>query len=360
MATSAEFALKHAGVISPAFEPLQAEALLDSLLKHYYRSDDILANEGMQHDVLEHLCRRQIVFERHLIPWVGLRQNFAGKTVVDIGAGTGSSTFAFARTAGRVVGYEIDPGATQVANDRLRLLGAANAAVHHVEPKAMIARLRQDFPDGIDIVAVIAVLEHMTEHERAEFLAEIWLLMRPGNVMVIAETPNRLTYFDYHTAQIPFFHLLSTDVKLRYVNRSPRGLFVEAIQRGAQLERATVEDAICRWGVGLSFHDFELAFGTDQLETVMLADGYEYPTMQWWPPTPEERVLMEYFVDKPVAKPLGFARSVLNLIFVKPEPGDAAVVRLRHNQTYIANMCNAAFLPRRFADRLNSPGTVGA
>jgi 2-polyprenyl-3-methyl-5-hydroxy-6-metoxy-1,4-benzoquinol methylase len=335
---SLRFLQAHRAEIEKTMPAKAAQAILVSLEKHYYsHKTNVFMDEGIQGDILANLVRRQAAFETYLVPWIKLRRSLVGATVVDIGCGTGSSTAALARVAGKVRGYEIATGSTSVADDRLKSLGLSNASVSLVNPDETMDIIKRDFPDGVDVIALIAVLEHMTPKERSILLPQLWDYMRPGNILVVSELPNRLTYNDDHTAQMPFFHMLPLDLKRKYVDRSPRADFTEDLLSNTSSSDEQVELLLARWGIGLSYHDFEIGFGVRNLDHVLLADGFEYETIQWWPPQIEERILMEYFVRKSVNKPLGFCRSVLNLIFVKPEIG-ATGGTLKHDESWIKNL----------------------
>ena len=356
--TPTDFCLRYRQEITRTLPIEVAPAILSSLEKNYYPSrQEVLTDEAMHGDILANLVRRQEAFERFLIPWINIRRSLAGASVADIGCGTGSSTAAFARAARMVRGYEIDPGPAAVAQDKLNALGFSNATVTRVEPEETIDKLRGDFPNGVDVVALIAVLEHMTEIERMDFLPRIWDFLRPGNILVIAEVPNRLTYNDDHTAQIPFFHMLPRELKLRCLDLSPRRDFTDSMRGVASAGAEAVEKAFCRWGIGLSFHDFEAGFGVSNLEQIMLADGYEHATLEWWPPSVEETVLMKYFLEKPIHKPMGFCRSVLNFIFVKPYPNSPAQVMLRHDPGHIDRVFTSEHWPEGALERMKSLST---
>lgn len=346
------FLARHGAQIERVMPIEAAHHVMRSLLVHYYKGDiGFFEDPGRNGDVLANLSNRQAAFEKHLIPWVNCRRPLADATVVDIGCGTGSSTAAFARTAKQVWGYEISPESTAVASARMDALRLRNARVDRVNPAETIGRLHRDFPEGADVVSLIAVMEHMTYQERIEFLPAIWDFLRPGNILVISETPNLLSYFDDHTAKLPFYHLLPLELKARYASQSPRTDFSQGIAELAAKNSPDMETAICRWGVGLSFHDFEVGFGCNDLETILLADGYEYETTNWWPISTEERALISYFLDKPVHKPLGFCRSVLNLIFVKPHPG-ATGRALKHGVDHVQRLFEWAGLPIAGVQRL--------
>ena len=235
-------------------------------------------------------------------------------TVADIGSGTGSSVASLARHAKRAVGYEINPDAAEVAKDRLRILGISNAEIRVVSPEETVDRIREDFPDGVKVLTLIAVLEHMTPTERIAFLSDVWSALAPGGGLVVYETPNRLTYWDYHSSWLPFFHMLPVEIMNRYASRSARAGFKD-------LPFITMSpESIFRWGFGISFHEFEIAIPEYPIDDILVADGYESEPMSCWPVTDEERLLAQYFVSKPIEKPLGFSRDVLNIILRKPWP----------------------------------------
>lgn len=346
--------------IQRTLSPAAAAAILQSLEKSYYASRrEPLAEPALHGDIMANLCRRQAAFERYLVPWVNNKKRLSNSIMVDIGCGTGSSTAAFARGGAKwVSGYEIAPASASVGKKRLEALNLKNANVSIIDPDRTLRQLKHDHPKGIDIIALIAVLEHMTEVERNAFLPGIWDMMRPGDILVVAELPNRLIYNDSHTTMLPFFHLLTTEQKIKHVGKSNRQAFVKALENLTDKTREHLETVLCRWGIGLSFHDFESGFGVDNLETIILADGYEPNPTIWWPPTLEERILMDYFINKPINKPIGFCRSVLNFIFVKPYPG-AKLPIIRHDRATIEKYLGRSSFPEGAIERFMSTGTVG-
>ena len=250
-----------------------------------------------------------------------------------------------------IIKYEIDEKSTLVAKKRIEVLDIHNAHISLINPEETIYRLYKDFPDGADIISLVAVLEHMTVKERMVFLPEIWKFMRPGNVLVVAETPNRLTYNDDHTAEMPFFHMLPTDLKVRYAINSARSGLHEALSALADTSGDELETLVCRLGIGISYHDFEIGFDITDLETCLIGDGFETPILNWWPPLLEEHILMNYFVEKPILKPLAFCRNVLNLIFVKPHPNETGAT-LRHNAEHIQKIWKQHALPIKGLERM--------
>ena len=113
-------------------------------------------------------------------------------------------------------------------------------------------RLQVEQPQGtFDIVLIYAVLEHMTRDERLAAQREAWDKLVSGGILVMVETPNRLWFYDSHTAMTNFFLRLPDDLALRNTARTPRPRYTEV----------TDPMDFVRWGRGVSFHDFDVAFG---------------------------------------------------------------------------------------------------
>jgi S-adenosylmethionine-dependent methyltransferase len=95
--------------------------------------------------------------------------------------------------------------------------------------------------------------------------------------------------------------------------------------------------ALHRWGLGASFHEFEIAFETDSLDGLIVANGFEPEMINWFPPTLEDNLLVIYFIEKNLQQNIGFARSVLNFIFKKPD-GAGAIAGPFANKNYISTL----------------------
>lgn len=330
-----------------------ASQITEALRRNYYCDADAFKQENVA-DLAANLYGRQASSEKYLLPWIERVLPLHGARIADVGCGTGSSTAALAKRAARVVGYEIANGPAEVAKERLDALALENANVKLASPGTIILQIREDFPDGVDVISLIAVLQHMTYQERLEFLPAAWSLLRPGGIVIVAETPNRLSYLDEHTSQLPFFQMLPAPICKLYSSHSPRILFKDSIKA---VSHDATETALNRWGQGLSYHDFEIAFGVDRLETIIVADGYESEPISWFPVGLEERILAQYFTSKPIEKPMGFCRSVLNFIFVKmPENSDRPL--LNHSPEHIRGIGAWNNFSDEHIERLLRSGTV--
>ncbi|MCA8942304.1 MAG: class I SAM-dependent methyltransferase [Planctomycetes bacterium] len=293
--------------------PAQRSKIEDVLRRTYYAEQppEKTDTEAAWADFEDHVRVRYEQALLHVVPWVERTAGLAGRRVVELGSGTGSSTAAFAQHCERIHGYEICPVSTAAARGRLDALEIRNAEVTVVDPSTMLDTIGSNHPDGADAVLLYAVLEHMTFNERLVVLEAAWKFLEPGGIIVVVETPNRLAYFDSHTSQLPFFGMLPPEIAVRYVDRSPRRQLVDELR--------AADDKVLklsRWGLGLSYHEFELAFDRP-LRDVVVADGYEEEIVAIYPVEKDEELLREYFAECGVDVPVGFARSPLNFVVRK-------------------------------------------
>jgi 2-polyprenyl-3-methyl-5-hydroxy-6-metoxy-1,4-benzoquinol methylase len=251
-----------------------------------------------------------------LIPWVEQSISLAGKTVLEYGCGNAAVSCAFAERAGRLIGVDIDPEWIELGNEKVRERGLDNVQLelHSLETilDAVAARRGE-----IDVFLLYAVLEHLTVAERLAVLQLAREVVKPDGAIVVCETPNRLIYFDHHTAQMPFFHLLPDELAVDYYRRSARDDFRSAIDAAAEKGRGAALEAIIRWGRGVSFHEFELVFG--DLSRHVIASNYDPILFPERPVHPEEVILSRYLDRmRPDLAPV-WSRYWLDLI-LSPEP----------------------------------------
>jgi S-adenosylmethionine-dependent methyltransferase len=292
------------------------DALLSSYFKNY--DQDFLQTETGKEDIKANVYRRYDRALLHAVPWVARQIDLRGKTVVEIGSGTGSSTAAFAHFVEKIDGYDIDAQALAGARARLEVMELNNVVLHHIAPENLVSTLRDNHADGADIVLLFAVLEHQTIRERQETLKLCWEMLKPDGLLVVTETPNLLQYSDLHTSLLPFLHLLPTELYARYADRSPREGFGGCFANADSMSLRDLDTSIMRWGRGVSYHDFELALGKDHGKH-LVAHGFEEEILSWVEVHFEEELLRHYFLVKKLHVPLAFSRIVLNLIYKKSE-----------------------------------------
>ena len=298
------------------------DLIKQSLLRTYFKDKDreFLDSEYGKNDINANVNQRYLHSLTHIVPWVAGVAPLAERNVIEIGCGTGSSSAAFSHFVRSITAYDIDAKSVEAARDRIDILGIENISFVLVEPENLISGLQDDHPpNSADMILLFAVLEHMTIAERHETINVCWELLSDDGVLVIAETPNLLHYYDFHTSVLPFFHMLPTDLCTRYAHKSPRDGFND--QFDPIPNSAEADLALMRWGRGVSYHDFELTIGPEYGEHI-IANGYEPEILSWFPVNLEEEVLRYYMEQKGYDIPAALQRFALNMVLKKSVAGE--------------------------------------
>jgi 2-polyprenyl-3-methyl-5-hydroxy-6-metoxy-1,4-benzoquinol methylase len=228
---------------------------------------------------------------RHVIPWIEQTVPLAGCTVLEYGCGNGPVSAALAERCGRVIGLDIDGDGIAYGQERLRRAGIENVTLS-LHALGEIEAAARRHTGEVDVFLLYAVLEHMTVAERLAVLRLAREVVRSDGAIVVCETPNRLIYFDHHTARMPFFHLLPDELALEYRRFSEREDFTEAIEAAAEGGREAELEAIVRWGRAVSFHEFELVFGN--LSRHVIGSSYDPLLFAERQIHPDEVILARY------------------------------------------------------------------
>jgi SAM-dependent methyltransferase len=218
-----------------------------------------------------------------LIPWVQEHIPLAGLTVLEYGCGQGAISCALAPHVSRHIGVDIDAGEIALAQEHLDRRGHRNVTLS-APPPSDILDLVATFTGEVDVFLLYAVLEHMTVAERLAVLRLARTVTRADGYIVVIETPNRLTPIDHHTSRMPFLHALPLDLARQTYCASDRRDFLDAIDAASKHGDGAVEEALVRWGRGVSYHEFELVFGDLTMHTV--ASNYDerlypYRPVRW-------------------------------------------------------------------------------
>jgi S-adenosylmethionine-dependent methyltransferase len=224
------------------------------LAKHYFCDPPGYLNtqEG-QKDLDDNVIVRTNVDRRTIVPWLDTLFCLDGAKIIEIGCGTCSSTVALAEQGAEVFGYDIDEASLAVGRERLSIydLQAQLKKGNATEiPAAQIAEA--------NAVIYFATAEHMTLDEKLSSFSAVWGALHSGAYLIVVETPNRLWWFDSHTAMLPFYLWLPDDLAAHYSRFSPRFPFNEQLRppiTAQTLERLT------RIGRAGSYHEFELSLG---------------------------------------------------------------------------------------------------
>jgi len=232
--------------------PEAADDLRNHLLQFRREATGTPPNDD---DLQNHLFRRLEDNRRQVIPWLDAARPLKGAAVLEIGCGTGSATVTLAEQGARVTAIDIDPRAITIAERRCQLYGveAKFAVANAAELNEAISSQPFDF------VIFYASLEHMTHEERLAAMARAWKMLPSGGLWGVVETPNRLWYYDHHTAHLNFFMWLPDDLAVEYARLVPRDDVRDQIENAADKLMA-----LRRAGRGVSFHEFDLALGATQ------------------------------------------------------------------------------------------------
>jgi len=292
------------------------------LLETYFANRDPvhLNSETGRRDIEDHVCGRMLDVENRMLPWVGEVYDITGKSVLEIGCGTGSATVPFALRAHTVYSYDIDEQSLKAANQRATLLGVDNINFYLLD--AGWARSEEgvksfsDMPQ-VDVVLLIALLEHLTIEERINALRILWRILRPGGILAVYETPNRIGYFDWHSFLLPFFHYLPDQLALLYSVKTPRPYFKVD-------PRGDLNENLYRLGRGVSYHEFELALNFEDL--TVINDGYSKHLRhrQTLSHNSFDKAVLEIFEKHLPHIPRGFTKPSLDLIIRKERDRDPA------------------------------------
>lgn len=190
------------------------------------------------------------------IPWLDSVKPLKGLRILEIGCGNGTSTVALAEQGAIVTAIDIEPGLLHDAEERCRKFGV-NVRFYLMNatdvPKSFSG-------EQFDMILFFAVLEHMTYSERLSAIRATYTMLQPGGLWCVAGTPNRLHYYDSHTAMMPFFYWLPDELAIRYASFSTRQEFGSRFENEPDpTDERKLEFA--RWGRGMSYHEFEISLG---------------------------------------------------------------------------------------------------
>lgn len=324
--------LGNGNYLEGALDAKTYEAIQDAVTVSW--DQDFVASPDSDSAIADVVFRRHDNTVRFVVPWVESVKPLSDSKVIDFGCGCGSSSLAFARYSPKVVGFEIDQPSVDGFRTRMEIAGCANASVTRHDPTEILDASLEEVHPGTTVL-LLAVVEHLTESERLNYLTRFWEKIAPGDSLVIAETPNLYAFFDGHTFNLPFAHMVPDEYFEQWLESQDKdlrfGQHLLDLFRTAGAEAALERRR--RLGMGVSHHVFELAFGTD-LNEVVVADGFSPEIIDWFPISVDDRNLVNTFRDYEIDLPIGFARSVLSFVFRKPRDASEAKAQKKWNRKH--------------------------
>ncbi len=257
--------------------PEQESQVREALRAHYFSQplnffaatpEQYLASPEGQQDMADHVFWRTNTDRGFVVPWLASALELDGCRILEIGCGTGASTVALAEQGCRVIAVDVNQGNIRAAERRCRAydLKAEFTCCNAVNVGDVFRSSK------FDLIVFFATLEHLTYAERLVALKSTWNMLEPGAFLCVVETPNRLWWFDNHTAFLPFFHWLPDDLALDYAPHSKRA-FMKAYESATRDEATNLDFA--RRGRGVSYHEFDLTLGdAASLDVVSALDVY--------------------------------------------------------------------------------------
>ncbi len=277
-------------------------------------AEDYLTSEAGQKDVQREIYGRMMEAESRMMPWIEEVYDVTGKSVLEIGCGTGSATIPFALRVHSIYAYDIHQASLEMAKHRAALLGVDNVNFclldsDWAQSEEKLKSFQESAPK-VDILLMMALLEHLTIKERINVLETAWTLLKPGGIIIVYETPNRINCFDWHSFWLPFFDCLPDQLALLYSVKTPRPFF--------KVWEENPNEHLYRLGRGVSYHEFELALNFRDL--TVINDGFSKHLQNYRSVLSDfsfAGAVIEVFRERLPHIPLGFARPSLDLIILK-------------------------------------------
>ena len=276
-----------------------------------------------------------------LIDQVGL-EKLKTMTLVEVGGGTGCATLAFAPVFKEAHAFDLHANSVEVAKERKRLYEIENAFFYLDTPEASMDRALSLAADGA-VFLLYAVLEHMLEAERADCLERIWRNMKPGSYLIIGETPNRFLYYDEHTYLQPFVHMLPDLTCYRYLTNHKEIRMADQVT-SCSADVGEINLMRSRRGLGLSYHDFEVAFDGFDLNECVVRNFCEITLFN-------ELYLLSVLHRNEIQVPVAFATKFFHFLAKKPaDEGEARRIREANQRDFARTAGFAASMFSKFLD----------
>lgn len=129
-----------------------------------------------------------------------------GSRILDFGCGTGASGVFLGQhfPEAEIIGVELLAESLEIARARQDFYGLSNLRFLQSLSGDQLPPDLGEF-DGI---MLSAVFEHLLPDERLQLMPALWSMLRPGGMLFLNETPNRLFPMELHTTGLPLLNYL--------------------------------------------------------------------------------------------------------------------------------------------------------
>jgi ubiquinone/menaquinone biosynthesis C-methylase UbiE len=138
--------------------------------------------------------------------------------LLDYGCGSGASTMILARNFphSEITGVDIRSDLNKVAQARAIFYNVEERVRFLISPDSMMIPNKMG---EFNFIFLNAVYEHLLPNERKTLLRELWKILKPGGLLFINETPQRLYPIDFHTTRLPLINYLPDRMAFAFSRR---------------------------------------------------------------------------------------------------------------------------------------------
>jgi 2-polyprenyl-3-methyl-5-hydroxy-6-metoxy-1,4-benzoquinol methylase len=251
---------------------------------------------------LEKYEQHKALRSRYLVPlFERLNANRSGLRILEIGCSAGHITEWLSEqpSVGDIHTFDVDARLVKAA--RLRLSDRKKVTrCEHLQNEQTINLPFED--DAYDVVIALAVVEHLPQVQRYQYVDQYYRKAREGGLVCFFETPNRWYFWESHSFQGLFYHWL------------PNGLAYVVARLWSRRVRTASPARFVRPGIGWrgpSYFDLvprAVGISVDDISEEM---GYGYPFFvtfyDYGVLTPIIRAIAH--VHRPISKLLGVPTS---------------------------------------------------
>jgi SAM-dependent methyltransferase len=155
------------------------------------------------------------------------REDFAGRSVLDFGSGSGASSMVLARMLpeAKIVGVELVSEFVDLARHRAAFHGVEDRVSFQLSPDSN--SLPPEIGD-FDYIIFSAVYEHLLPSERKAILPLLWSHLKQGGILFLGQTPYRWFPMEMHTTGLPLINYLPDRLTLYCARRFSERVSVDA------------------------------------------------------------------------------------------------------------------------------------